>query len=488
MPGMWALIGGVRSTPSVCSTRSGQVCGERRVAHTAAAVHEAIAWLRMRTGVVPEAIAVAIETPRGVLVDTLIDQGFPVFALNPKQLDRFRDRFTASGAKDDRRDAHALADGLRTDARAFRAVQPDDPAIIQLRELCRIVEELQEQERRLTNRLREQLFRIDAAWLALSPAADDPWLWTRARARRPIPRRGRGSPAGAWRRPCGRIAFGASRSTTSWPPYAAAADRRARRGRRGGAADRVAGRRSCVLVHEQRTAAERRIEQALDTLAPVTETDAESREHRDVEILRSLPGVGRIVAATMLTEATAAMAARDYATLRMHGGAAPVTKRSGKRLYTVHMRYACKSRLRQALYHWARAASSTRDACYYERCAPVGTTMRAPCGASPIAGSASSSPCWGRSLYDPRDRCGRPRPLDNRWEVSVVSVCPLLPASAPLREIVFAAVGVAAHRQSGSDECCDAVSLGALQRVRRARRGRRGPRTQRATASTAWPR
>jgi transposase len=343
----------------------GQVCGERRVAHTAAAVQEAIAWLRTRTGVAPAAIAVAIETPRGVLVDTLIEQGFAVFALNPKQLDRFRDRFTASGAKDDRRDAHALADGLRTDARAFRAVQPDDPAIIQLRELCRIVEELQEQEQRLANRLREQLLRIDAAWLALSPAADDPWLWTVLRET-PDP--------AAWPRLARRrvaTALRAHRIRRLTVDDVMAALTQPRLTGAPGVADAVALRIASlvpqlVLVHAQRTAAEQRIEQALDTLA--TATDAESREHRDVEILRSLPGVGRIVAATMLTEATAAMAARDYATLRMHGGAAPVTKRSGKRLYTVHMRYACKSRLRQALYHWARCSLALDPAtrAYYD--------------------------------------------------------------------------------------------------------------------------
>jgi transposase len=108
----------------------------------------------------------------------------------------------------------------------------------------------------------------------------------------------------------------------------------------------------------------------LDTLAATSsDADAESREHRDVEILRSLPGVGRMVAATMLTEATAAVAARDYATLRTYAGTAPVTARSGKRLYTVRMRYACKPRLRNALYHWARCSlpldAATRA--YYDR-------------------------------------------------------------------------------------------------------------------------
>jgi transposase len=58
----------------------------------------------------------------------------------------------------------------------------------------------------------------------------------------------------------------------------------------------------------------------------------------------------------MLTEAAGPMADRDYPTLRTLAGTAPVTKRSGKRRFGVHMRYACKQRLRLALYHWARTS------------------------------------------------------------------------------------------------------------------------------------
>lgn len=49
----------------------------------------------------------AIEVPHGPIVETLLERGFRVYVVNPKQLDRFRDRFTVAGAKDDRRDAHA---------------------------------------------------------------------------------------------------------------------------------------------------------------------------------------------------------------------------------------------------------------------------------------------------------------------------------------------------------------------------------------------
>jgi hypothetical protein len=50
----------------------------------------------------------------------LLDRGFIVHSINPKQLDRLRDRFSVAGAKDDRRDAYVAADGLRTDRHLFR--------------------------------------------------------------------------------------------------------------------------------------------------------------------------------------------------------------------------------------------------------------------------------------------------------------------------------------------------------------------------------
>ena len=347
---------------------SGEIRGTRTVAHTAVAVKEAVEWIRAQTAAPPEAIAIAIETPRGVLVDTLLEQGFAVFAVNPKQLDRFRDRFTAAGAKDDTRDAHVLGDALRTDRRAFRRVQPDDPVIIHLRELSRMVEDLQEQERRLANRLREQLYRVHAPWLSLSPAADEPWLWTvlkdtpHPQTWRQLPRR-RISPALRAHRI--RRVTAEDVITTLRQPVLAAAP---------GVADAVATRigslvPQLILVHQQRTTGERQIDRLLERLAAPETTDSEPREHHDAEILLSLPGVGRMVAATMLTEAVGPLAARDYATLRAYTGAAPVTKRSGKRAFFVHMRYACKRRLRQALYHWSRTSiqHDTAARAYYDQ-------------------------------------------------------------------------------------------------------------------------
>jgi transposase len=73
-----------------------------------------------------------------------------------------------------------------------------------------------------------------------------------------------------------------------------------------------------------------------------------------------LPGIGPVIAATMLAEASQPLRDRDYQALRHYGGAAPVTRQSGKRKVMV-MRYACHERLRNALYHWSRT-SMQKDA------------------------------------------------------------------------------------------------------------------------------
>src|SRR5215472_11636643 len=89
-----------------------------------------------------ERLAVAIEVPRGAVVDALLAHGCHVYALNPKQLDRFRDRQTVAGAKDDRRDAFVLATAVRTERSAFRTPPPEDPRLAPLRELTRLTREL----------------------------------------------------------------------------------------------------------------------------------------------------------------------------------------------------------------------------------------------------------------------------------------------------------------------------------------------------------
>jgi hypothetical protein len=131
-------------------------------------------------------VAIAVEMPHGPVVDVLLDRGFVVHAINPKQLDRLRDRFSVAGAKDDRRDAYVSADGLRTDRHLYRRVQLADPRLVELREWSRLAKELQEERVRLGNRVHHQLWRYYPQMLELTDDIAANWfldLWTMA----PIP-------------------------------------------------------------------------------------------------------------------------------------------------------------------------------------------------------------------------------------------------------------------------------------------------------------
>lgn len=110
------------------------------------------------------------------MVETLIERAFKVHAINPKQMDRFCDRYTLAGAKDDSRDAQVMASALRTDPRCFRLLAVADPVVIELREWSRIADDLSAERNRLTNRVREQLRRYFPAMLELENDLGAPWL------------------------------------------------------------------------------------------------------------------------------------------------------------------------------------------------------------------------------------------------------------------------------------------------------------------------
>lgn len=136
----------------------GMIAGEREF-HSGAGLTELAEWLFSIAGAVTT-VAVAIEVPHGPVVDTLIDRGFAVHTINPKQLDRLRDRFSVAGAKDDRRDAYVLADGVHTDRRLFRALHVTDQRLVELRAWSRLAEELQGERARLSNRIHHELWCI----------------------------------------------------------------------------------------------------------------------------------------------------------------------------------------------------------------------------------------------------------------------------------------------------------------------------------------
>ena len=156
--------------------RTGALVGRRDVAHSGPAYGALCEWLLRTTQAAPGQIGVAIETSHGPVVDALLERGFQLYAINPKQLDKFRDRYSMAGAKDDTRDADTLGRCLRTDRDAFRPLSLTHPLLVQLRGATRLAEELTRTHGRLASQLREQLWRYYPQILALADDVADAWL------------------------------------------------------------------------------------------------------------------------------------------------------------------------------------------------------------------------------------------------------------------------------------------------------------------------
>jgi transposase len=333
----------------------GKVIGEREIDHNGTALSEFFDWLVSKTKAEPAHIGVAIETTHGPVVEGLLERGFAVYAINPKQLDRFRDRFTVAGAKDDSRDARVLADSLRTDTRAFRRLLADEPVVIELREWSRMRDELVEERTRLTNRVREQLWRYYPQALKLTGDLSEEWfiaLWQCM----PEPSKARkfrkAAVEGILRlHRIRRINADEVLAILREKPVAVS---------KGTVAAATAHIRSVIerlkLANSQIRTADKKLGELVDGLAQTSENEpGQSSEQRDVAILRSCPGLGRTLIATLLAEAFEPLRLRDYHALRSLAGAAPVTRRSGKSRIVLR-RTACNKRLQNALFHWARVA------------------------------------------------------------------------------------------------------------------------------------
>jgi transposase len=98
-------------------------------------------------------IQVNIERPDGLLVDWLIEQGYPVFVTPPRIAARRRPR----RSKDDRGDARLLANLLRTQDEDCRPLERHSSLVEILLQLTRAYAQLQRQQTRVANQLRQVL-------------------------------------------------------------------------------------------------------------------------------------------------------------------------------------------------------------------------------------------------------------------------------------------------------------------------------------------
>jgi transposase len=287
-------------------------------------------------------VGFAIETNNGPAVERLLEATWPVFPLNPKAAERYRDRKAPSGPKDDGLDAFCFADALRTDGHAWRPLRPQDQHTQQLRLLCRDEVTLIGHRTALVNQLQATLYEY---YPTATAAFDD---WTK-------------------RSPWEFVL------TFPTPHHLASAGKRKWENflhahklyRPETAAKRIElfnVARKHASPNDAVTAAKSLLATTLakQLLTLQNQLDEYRRQinqlfadHPDHDVFGSLPGAGEKLAPRLLAELGADREVFQSAeALQCYSGAAPVTRQSGRSRY-VQIRRACNMHLRAAIHLWA---------------------------------------------------------------------------------------------------------------------------------------
>ena len=93
-------------------------------------------WLNARIADGIELFA-SLERPHGRMVEVLLNHGVVVYPVNPKSLDRARDRYRPNGGHADWFDAFVLGNSLRVDHMPLAALRPDSDESVELKMLTR---------------------------------------------------------------------------------------------------------------------------------------------------------------------------------------------------------------------------------------------------------------------------------------------------------------------------------------------------------------
>lgn len=135
---------------------AGEKVMSMEVKQTYEGINECGGWLNEQVAAGIE-IWGAIEKPEGRIVEFLLDHGVVVYPINPKSLDRARDRFRVSGAKSDDYDARVLAEFLRTDHAHLHALRPSSDQGQELKMLTCDYNRMVKERTRLINQLKNTL-------------------------------------------------------------------------------------------------------------------------------------------------------------------------------------------------------------------------------------------------------------------------------------------------------------------------------------------
>jgi transposase len=282
-------------------------------------------------------VVIGIETDRGPWVAALAAAGYTVYAVNPLQASRYRERHGVSGAKSDGADAHMLADMVRTDSHQLRAVAGDSADAEGIKVLARTHKTLIWERTRHVQRLRHQLREYFPAALEAFEdldASDTLELLGKAP-----------DPARAARLTRAQVSAALKRARRRGIPDKATAILAALRGEQLGrppgiTAAYAATVRSLIAVittlNEQVKSLQGQVEEHFG-------------QHPDAEIYRSQPGMGAIPGARVLAESgddphryADGKARRNYA------ATSPITRASGKKK-VIAARFIRNNRLIDAL-------------------------------------------------------------------------------------------------------------------------------------------
>jgi len=307
----------------------------------------------------PADVLIGIETDRGPWVQALIASGYTVYAVNPLQVARYRERHGTAGAKSDPGDAHTLAELVRLDRAHHRPVAGDSELAEHVKVLARTHQSMIWSRQRQTNTLRSMLREFYPAALAAfgEDLAGRDALAVLAIA--PSPQAGR------------RLARA---------KIAAALRRAGRQRNLEATAERIqtALRAPQLAAHPGVVGAYTASVQAL--VAVIAELVAQTEvlrgeveagfgRHPDAEIYLSQPGLGPVLGARVLAEfGDDPTRYADPKARKNYSGMAPITRASGTKR-VVLARYARNRRLADALYQQAFAAltASPGARAYYDR-------------------------------------------------------------------------------------------------------------------------
>lgn len=289
-------------------------------------------------------LAIALETSRGLAIDELLRCALTLYPVQPLVASRLRDRKAPSGAKNDRLDAWALAEGLRLDGHLWKPLAPEDPILLELRLLCRDEVALIQQRTLLVNQL---LAALKEYYPTAVEAFDD---WTTPSAwdfiiEFPTPQRL--AQAGRrrwekflhthklWRPQTSQRRLDAFAKALEWKPATAVVAAKSRL-----ATSLVS------LLH--------RLQTELDHYR--TRIEELFASHPDHHLFGSLPGAGPTLAPRLLGEVGGNRERFDSAqALQCFAGTAPVSFQSGQ-IHRVRIRRQCNRFFRHALHLYAQCS------------------------------------------------------------------------------------------------------------------------------------